>query len=57
MIDFILAGLSAGLFAFLLFFIVSFVTLGMVTVTVQLLAMVYRWVLAIRGHTYQEQTA
>lgn len=57
MIDFILAGLSAGLFVFLIFFIVSFVTLGMVTGTVQLLTMAYRWVLTDKGHTHQEQTA
>jgi len=31
MIDFILAGLSAGLFAFFTLFVVSFVTLGVIT--------------------------
>ena len=42
MTDFVLAGLSAGLLAFLALFILSFVTLGLITAVIHLVAFVYR---------------
>jgi hypothetical protein len=42
MTDFVLAGLSAGLLAFFALFILSFVTLGLVTGAIHLVAFVYR---------------
>lgn len=57
MTDFILAGLSAGVFAFLTFFIVSFVTLGVITGAVHLIARAYRSLLFSKPQTYQEQVA
>ena len=46
MIDFILAGLSAGLFAFCTLFVVSFVTLGVITGVIHWITVVYRSLLA-----------
>ena len=57
MIDYILAGLSAGLFAFLIFFAVSFVTLGLTTAVVHLIGAAYRFLFAPRTTQYREQTA
>lgn len=57
MIDFILAGLSAGLFAFLALFIVSFVTLGLITGAIHLVAVLYRSMFIGKTQHYQEQTA
>jgi len=57
MTDFILAGLSAGVFAFLTFFIVSFVTLGVITGAIHLVTKAYRSLLFTKTHTYQEQAA
>lgn len=57
MTDFVLAGLSAGVFAFLIFFVVSFVTLGLITGTVHLVGKAYRSLLFTKTHTYQEQVA
>ena len=57
MIDFILAGLSAGLFAFFTLFVVSFVTLGVITGVIHLVAVVYRSLFIDKSSAYQEQTA
>ena len=57
MIDFILAGLSAGLLAFLTLFVVSFITLGLITGMVHLVSAVYRSLVADKSQPYQEQTA
>lgn len=57
MIDFILAGLSAGLLAFCALFFVSFVTLGVVTGMIHLVAVVYRSLFIDKSHPYQKQTA
>jgi hypothetical protein len=57
MIDFILAGLSAGLFAFLTLFIVSFIALGVITGFIHLIAVAYRNVVLGKPNAYQEQTA
>lgn len=55
MIDFILAGLSAGLFAFFALFVVSFVTLGLITGAIHLAAVVYRSLFIGKNEYYQEQ--
>lgn len=55
MIDFILAGLSAGLFAFLALFVVSFITLGLITGAIHLLAVAYRSLFIGKHEYYQEQ--
>lgn len=57
MIDFILAGLSAGLFVFITLFIVSFVTLGAVTGVIHLVATVYRNLSGNKSGVYEEQIA
>ncbi|WP_319406462.1 hypothetical protein [uncultured Desulfosarcina sp.] len=56
MIDYILAGLSAGLFAFLTLFIVSFVALSVITGVIHLVAVVYRSLVMGKGSVYREQT-
>lgn len=56
MIDFILAGLSAGLFAFFSLFVLSFVTLGLVTGIIHLFALIVRSLLAGKSQYGQEQT-
>ena len=55
MIDFFLAGLSAGLFAFLALFIVSFVTLGMVTGSVHLIMALHRTLIGQKPRNYRDQ--
>ncbi|MDX2452082.1 hypothetical protein [Desulfosarcina sp.] len=57
MIDFILAGLSAGLLAFLTLFIISFVTLGLITGVIHLVTLVYRSLVFGKTATYEEQAA
>lgn len=57
MIDYILAGLGAGLFAFLTLFIISFITLGVITGLIHLVAAVYRSLVIGKTQTYREQTA
>jgi len=57
MIDFILAGLSAGLLAFLALFIISFVTLGLITGVIHLVTLVYRSLIFGKTPTYEEQAA
>ncbi len=56
MIDFILAGLSAGLFAFLTLFIVSYVTLGVITGIIHLATLAYRSMSGSKPAVYHEQT-
>jgi preprotein translocase subunit SecD len=57
MIDYILAGLSAGLFAFLTLFIFSFVTLSVITGVIHLFSTVYRVLVFGKTQAYREQTA
>ena len=57
MIDFILAGLSAGLFAFLTLFVVSFITLGTITGMIHLVTAVYRSLVNDKSQPYREQVA
>ena len=57
MVDFILAGLSAGLFAFAAFFMISFVTLGLSAGVYRLLVSAYRALFEARASHYREQTA
>ena len=57
LIDFILAGLTAGFFAFLVLFSLSFVTLGLTTGLVRLVAAAYRGLRGDRPTPYSEQTA
>lgn len=57
MSDFILAGLSAGLFAFLTLYIISFVTLGMITGIIHLVTAVYRSLVLGKTSGYKEQAA
>lgn len=57
MIDFILAGLTAGLFTFFALFVVSFVVLGVVTGFIHLVAVVFRSLFIGKSRPYQEQTA
>ncbi|BBO69951.1 hypothetical protein DSCA_38810 [Desulfosarcina alkanivorans] len=55
MTDFILAGLSAGLFAFCALFVVSFVVLGLITGAIHVAALVYRNLVSGKNQPYQEQ--
>ena len=57
MVDFILAGLSAGLFAFVAFFIVSFVIIGLSTGVYHLFASAYGALVEARSSSCREQTA
>ena len=57
MIDFILAGLSAGLFAFLILFLFSFVALGLTTGLVHLIVAAYRGLQSGNPSHYRELTA
>jgi hypothetical protein len=57
MIDFILAGLSAGLFAFLILFLFSFVALGLTTGLVHLIVAAYRGLQSGKPSHYRELTA
>ncbi len=57
MIDFILAGLSAGLFAFCALFVVSFVALGLTTGLVHLVVAAYRGLHSGKPSHYRELTA
>ncbi len=56
MTDIILAGLSAGLIAFLTLFIISFFTLGLITGVVHLVTAVYRSLVYGKDSAYEEQT-
>jgi hypothetical protein len=55
--EFILAGLSAMLLAFVALFIISFVTLGMITGVIHLVARVYRSLVIGKTPAYEEQAA
>jgi hypothetical protein len=57
MTDFVLAGLSAGLVAFLTLFIISFITLGLITGVIHLATFVYRSLVIGKTAAYEEQTA
>ena len=57
MIDFILAGLSAGLLAFLALFIISFVTLGLITGVIHWVTLLYRNLIFGKTQAYDEQAA
>ncbi len=57
MIDFILAGLSAGLLAFLALFIISFFTLCLITGVIHLVTHVHRSLVFGKTATYEEQAA
>ena len=57
MVDFILAGLCAGLLAFAAFFMISFITLGLSTGVYRLLMSAYRNLFETRASHYHEQTA
>ena len=57
MIDFILVALSAVLFAFCILFIVSFVTLSVITAIIHFTGVIYRCLFIAKPHVYQEQTA
>jgi preprotein translocase subunit SecD len=56
MTDFILAGLSAGLIAFLTLYVISFFTLGVITGVIHLVAAVYRSLVLGKTSAYEEQT-
>jgi len=56
MVDFILAGLSAGLLAFFALFIISFVTLGVITGVIHLVTAIYRSLVFGKNPAYREQT-
>jgi hypothetical protein len=57
MIDFILAGLGAGLFAFLMLFVISFVILTITTGLIRLFLMVYRRIFGNKEQKFQGMTA
>ena len=57
MIDFIFAGLSAGLLAFLALFIISFFTLCLITGVIHLVTHVHRSLVFGKTATYEEQAA
>lgn len=57
MIDFIIAGLGAGLIAFVALFAVSFVVLGAFAVTVRFIVNLFRRLTSYPGKAYKEQTA
>ena len=57
MTDFMLAGLSAGLFAFLALFIISFIALGMITGVIHLVTLVYRSLVIGKTPAYEKQAA
>ena len=57
MTDFILAGLSAGLLAFMALFIISFVTLGMVSGIIHVATLVYRSLVFGKTADYEKQAA
>jgi hypothetical protein len=57
MTDIILAGLSAGLIAFLALFIISFFTLGLITGVMHLVTLVYRSLVFGKTSAYEEQAA
>lgn len=57
MIDFIIAGLSAGLLAFLALFIISFVTLGLITSIIHWVTLLYRNLVFGKTQSYEEQAA
>ena len=56
MIDFIIAGLSAGLFVFCTLFLVSFITLSVLTAMIHGVAVVSRSLLIDKSHPHQQQT-
>ena len=55
MVDYVLAGLGAVLFAFLICFIVSFVTLRLIRGIVHLISLGYRVIMGPKAASYQEQ--
>lgn len=55
--EFIIAGLSAGLLAFLALYIISFIALGMITGVIHLVSLVYRSLGIGRPPAYEEQSA
>ena len=55
MVDSVLAGWGAVLFAFLICFIVSFVTLGLIRGIVHLISLGYRVIMGPKAASYQEQ--
>ena len=55
MIDFILAGLIAGVGAFLFLFSLSFVILGLMTAAIRLMGAFYRHVVGDQSSAYREQ--
>lgn len=55
--EFIIAGLSAGLLAFLALYIISFIALGMITGVIHLVTLVYRSLGIGRPPAYEEQSA
>jgi hypothetical protein len=55
MTDFMLAGLSAGLFTFLALFIISFIALGMITGLIHLVTLAYRSLVVGKTPAYKEQ--
>ncbi len=57
MTDFMLAILSAGLLAFLALFIISFVTLGVITGVIHVFTLVYRSLVFGKTVDYEEQAA
>ena len=57
MIDFILAGLSAGLLAFLALFIISFVTLGLITGVIHWITVLYRNLFFVKTQASEKQAA
>ncbi|WP_372682501.1 hypothetical protein [Desulfosarcina sp.] len=57
MTDFILAGLSAGLLAFVALFILSFVTLGLISGMIHLATLAYRSLVFSKTIDYKGQTA
>lgn len=56
MLDYILFGLVSGLIVFFSLFLVSFITLGLITGFIRLIAFVLRE-LGLESPAYQEQTA
>jgi hypothetical protein len=57
MVDFILAGLSAGLFAFVAFFLISFVILSVITIVFQLSTIVVDHIAKFHKAGFRRQTA
>ena len=56
MVDFILAGLSAGLFAFVVFFLTSFAILGVIMMVFQLSIIVVDYIANTHKAGFRKQT-